>query len=99
MGAAEINHFLTHLAVEGKVSASTQTQALCALLFLYKVVLEQPPGWLGEVIRAHRPKRLPVVLSREEVAQVLGQLQGTYRLIGMLLYGSGLRLLECLRLR
>jgi integron integrase len=99
MGAAEINRFLSHLAVQGKVSASTQTQALCALVFLYKVVLEQEPGWLGEVIRASRPKRLPVVLSKEEAAGVLGELAGTYRLIGMLLYGSGLRLLECLRLR
>jgi integron integrase len=99
MGAAEINQFLTHLAVDGKVSASTQTQALCGLLFLYRVVLEQEPGWLGEVIRAHRPKRLPVVLSRDEVTRVLAELEGTYRLIALLLYGSGLRLLEGLRLR
>lgn len=99
MGAVEINHFLTHLAVQGNVSASTQTQALCGLLFLYRVVLEQEVGWLGEVVRAHRSKRLPVVLSRDEVTRVLAELEGTYRLIGMLLYGSGLRLLEALRLR
>ena len=99
MGAAEVNRFLTHLAVEGKVSASTQTQALCAILFLYKTVLEMDPGWLGEVVRARRPKRLPIVLSRDEVRRVLVQLDGTHRLIGCLLYGAGLRLLECLRLR
>ena len=99
MGAAEVNAFLTDLAVRGHVSASTQNQALCALLFLYESVLGQPLGRLGEVVRARRPKRLPVVLSRDEVRRVLAELEGTYRLIGLLLYGSGLRLLECLRLR
>ncbi|MBL8795874.1 MAG: integron integrase [Planctomycetia bacterium] len=99
MGAAEINAFLTDLAVNGRVAASTQSQALCALLFLYTTVLARPPGDLGDVIRAHRPQRLPVVLTRPEVQQVLRQLDGTYRLIGQLLYGSGLRLIECLRLR
>lgn len=99
MGAAEINQFLTHLAVNGRVSASTQNQAFSALLFLYKHVLEVDPGRLVGVVRAVRPKRLPMVLSRDEVGRVLAQLTGTYRLIGLLLYGSGLRVLECLRLR
>ena len=99
MGAAEINQFLTDLAVRGGVSASTQNQAFAALLFLYQKVLEVDPGQIAGVIRAKRPRRLPVVLSRQEVRQVLGELQGTYRLIALLLYGAGLRLLECLRLR
>jgi integron integrase len=99
MGAAEINAFLTHLAVKGQVSASTQNQAFSALLFLYQKVLEADPGQIAGVVRAVRPKRLPVVLTRDEVRRVLAQLTGTYRLIASLLYGSGLRLLECLRLR
>src|SRR3954447_11793816 len=99
MGEAEINQFLTHLAVEGQVSASTQNQAFCALLFLYRDVLQADPGVIAGAIRAVRPKRLPVVLTRAEVRAVLGQLDGTYRLMGQLMYGSGLRLLECLRLR
>ena len=99
MGAAEINQFLTHLAVDGNVSASTQNQAFSALLFLYKVVLQADPGRIEGVIRANRPRRLPVVLTKPEVWRVLDELPGTYRLIGQLLYGSGLRLLECLRLR
>jgi integron integrase len=99
MGAAEINAFLTHLAVEGQVSASTQNQAFSALLFLYQKVLEADPGQIAGVVRAVRPKRLPVVLTREEVALVLGQLDDVYRLIAQLQYGAGLRLLECLRLR
>jgi integron integrase len=99
MGAAEINAFLTHLAVEGSVAASTQTQALCALLFLYRVVLGTQPGWLGDVVRASRPRRLPVVLSQDEVRRLLAELTGSPRLIGQLLYGAGLRLLEALRLR
>jgi integron integrase len=99
MGAAQINQFLTHLAVEGHVSASTQNQAFSALLFLYQKVLETDPGRIEGVIRARRPRRLPVVLTRPEVRLVLDQLSGTYRLIAQLLYGSGLRLLECLRLR
>lgn len=99
MGAAEINQFLTHLAVDGHVSASTQNHAFSALLFLYQQVLQVDPGRIEGVIRARRPKRLPVVLSREEVQRILAELTGTYRLIGFLLYGSGLRLLECLRLR
>ncbi len=99
MGAAEINAFLTHLAVEGHVAASTQNQAFSALLFLYRHGLEVGPGRIEGVIRARRPRRLPLVLTRTEVSRVLDQLDGTYRLIGRLLYGSGLRLLECLRLR
>jgi integron integrase len=99
MGAAEINQFLTHLAVVGHVSASTQNQAFSALLFLYQKVLAVDPGVIVGVVRANRPKRLPVVLSRDEVRRVLAELTGTYRLIGLLLYGSGLRLIECLRLR
>jgi integron integrase len=99
LGAQEVTAFLSHLAVQGHVAASTQNQALAALLFLYQHVLGVKLPWLDEVVRAKRPQRLPVVLSREEVRQVLGRLNGTYRLIGLLLYGSGLRLLECLRLR
>jgi integron integrase len=99
MGALQINQFLTDLAVRGRVAASTQNQAMCALLFLYQTVLERPVEDLGDVIRAYRPKRLPVVLTRAETQQVLKQLAGTYLLIGELLYGSGLRLIECLRLR
>jgi integron integrase len=99
MGAAEINAFLTHLAVEGHVSASTQNQAFSAILFLYQKVLEVDPGRIAGVVRANRPRRLPVVLTPDEVERVLAQLQGTYRLMVGLLYGSGLRLIECLRLR
>jgi len=99
MGAAEINQFLTHLAVEGHVSASTQNQAFSALLFLYKSVLEVEPGLIEGVVRAKRPERLPIVLAREEVRRVLGQLTDIYRLIALLQYGAGLRVLEVLRLR
>jgi integron integrase len=99
MGAAEINAFLTHLAVEGHVSASTQNQAFSALLFLYQKVLEIEPGRIAGVVRAKRPQRLPVVLTRDEVRQLLGRLEGTYRLMALLLYGAGLRLIECLRQR
>jgi integron integrase len=99
MGAAEINQFLTHLAVEGHVSASTQNQAFCALLFLYRDVLQVEPGRIEGVIRANRPKRLPVVLTRGEVQAVLRSMEGVPKLVGLLLYGSGLRVLEALRLR
>jgi len=99
MGAAEINAFLTHLAVEGHVSASTQNQAFSAILFLYQKVLEVDPGQIAGAIRAVRPKRLPVVLGRDEVRAVLGRLQGLPRLVAELLYGSGLRVLDALRLR
>ncbi len=99
MGAGEVNEFLTHLAVDGHVSASTQNQALAALLFLYDSVLARPLGDVGEVIRAVRPKRLPVVMTREEVDAVLRHLRGLSWIVGTLLYGSGMRLMECLRLR
>jgi len=99
MGEPEINAFLSHLAVAGKVSASTQNQALCAILFLYKHVLKQELGDLGEVVWAKKPKRLPVVFTGEEAKAVLNQLSGTNWIMAMLLYGSGLRLMECLRLR
>ena len=99
MAAPEINAFLTHLAVHGRVAASTQNQAFSAILFLYRVVLEFPPGRIGDVVRANRPKHLPVVLGRDEVRRVLGEMDGTPRLIASLLYGAGLRVMECLRMR
>jgi integron integrase len=99
MGAAEIEAFLTHLAVARNVSASTQNQALAALLFLYKEVLKLELPWLEGIVRAKKPRHLPVVLTREEVAAVLGQLDGVRWIVASLLYGAGLRLLEALRLR
>ncbi len=99
MGATEVEAFLTHLAVAGKVAASTQNQAKSALLFLYREVLETELPWLDGIERAKAPKRLPVVLTRAEVQAVLSRLSGTHRLIGDLLYGTGLRIMECLRLR
>ena len=99
LAEAEINAFLTHLAVKEHVSASTQNQALSGLLFLYRYVLKRHVGDLGEVIRARTPKRLPVVMTREEVKAVLAQLRGDKWLMGNLMYGAGLRLTECLRLR
>jgi integron integrase len=97
MAEAEVTEFLTYLAREGRVAASTQNQALSALLFLYKQVLKQEIGWLEGVERAKTPARLPVVLTRDEV--IFAHLQGTHRLMAGLLYGSGLRLMECVRLR
>ena len=99
MGAREIEAFLTHLAVKGKVAASTQNQAKSALLFLYREVLEQELPWLDKVTQAKAPKRLPVVLTVAEVQAVLSGLSGTHWLIASLLYGSGLRLMEAVRLR
>jgi integron integrase len=99
MAEHHINAFLTHLAVEDKVSASTQNQALSALLFLYRHVLEQEVGALGEIVRARRPNRLPAVLTREEVRAVLSHLPKPEKLMASLLYGAGLRLTECLQLR
>jgi integron integrase len=99
MAEPEINAFLTHLAVKERVSASTQNQALSALLFLYRHVLNRKIGDLGEVIRARKPKRLPVVMTREEVKLVLSHLKGDRWLMASLMYGAGLRLMECLRLR
>ncbi|HEY3052052.1 MAG TPA: integron integrase, partial [Thermoanaerobaculia bacterium] len=99
LGRDEVNAFLTSLAVDEHVGASTQNQALSALLFLYRVVLEEPLPWMDEPVRAQRRVRVPVVMTAEEVHAVLGRLHGTSQLIAMLLYGSGLRLLEALRLR
>jgi integron integrase len=99
LGPAHVEAFLTHLAVQNRVSAATQTQALNALLFLYRRVLDVELPWLHSVVRAKRPVRLPVVLTPDEVAAVLASLRGVHWLIGALLYGSGLRLMECLRLR
>jgi integron integrase len=99
MGGEEVNAFLTHLAVEGQVAASTQNQALSALLFLYREVLDDPLPWLNDLIRAYRPLRVPVVLTMEEVRRLIDHLTGVPRLVALLLYGGGLRLLECLQLR
>jgi len=99
MGSAEIEAFLTHLAVDQNVAASTQNQALSALLFLYRDVLRKDLDFPIDSIRAKRPKRLPTVLTKEEVLRVIGGLSGTYLLMAKLLYGSGLRLMECVRLR
>jgi integrase len=99
MAETEISAFLTHLARDSRVAASTQNQALSALLFLYKEILKQDIGWLQGVERARRPSRLPVVLTRDEVHKIFAHMHGTYRLMAGLLYGSGLRLMECVRLR
>jgi integron integrase len=99
MGAPEVTKFLTSLAVEGHVAASTQNQALSGLLFLYRDVLEIDLPWLDGIVRAKRPERLPVVLTRDEVRAVLQRLDGVPRLMACLLYGAGLRVLECCRLR
>lgn len=99
MGAVEVEAFLTHLAVERNVSASTQNQAKSAILYLYKEVLGIDLPWLDNVTQAKAPKRLPVVLTQAEVQAVLSRLDGTMWLIASLLYGSGLRIMEALRLR
>lgn len=99
MGVAEIEAFLSTLAVEGQVAASTQNQALSALLFLYRDVLAIDLPWMENVVRAKRPQRLPVVLSKGEVTALLARLAGREALMAGLLYGSGLRLMECTRLR
>lgn len=99
LGAAEVVSFLQHLAVVRNVSASTQNQALNALVFFYDKALKQPLGDLGPMVRAKRPKRLPVVLSVAEVKRLLAAMDGVHGLIAALLYGTGMRLLECLRLR
>lgn len=98
-GPADVESFLTHLAVQGQVSASTQNQAKSALLFLYKEVLRCELPWLDNVETAKRPARLPVVLTEEEVRRVLAGTHGTPGLVLRLLYGTGMRILECLRLR
>lgn len=99
MGGDEIRRFLTALADRAQLSASSQTQALSALVFLYREVLRGEPGGLGELVRAKQPTRLPVVLARDEVRLRLDGLDGVPRLVCVLLYGSGLRLLEALQLR
>ncbi|MBT9540218.1 integron integrase [Thiobacillus sp.] len=99
MGAPEAEAFLTHLAVEGHVAAATQNQALSALLFLYKEVLAIDLPWLKDVTRAKRPQRMPVVLTRDETRAVLDRMAGVYGLMARLLYGTGMRLMECVRLR
>jgi integron integrase len=99
LGESEVTAFLNHLAAERNVAASTQNQALSALLFLYKEVLGKDLGWLDGLQRPTRPPRLPVVLTRSEVERILAQMQGTRWLIASLLYGAGLRVIECLRLR
>jgi integron integrase len=99
MGGDEVRSFLNHLASNREVSPATQAQALAALLFLYKRVLNVDLPWIDNVVRAHRPKRLPTVLSQSEAQRVIAHLDGVHWLIGALLYGSGLRLMEGLRLR
>ena len=99
MGAPEVMAFLTHLAVERNVAASTQNQAKAAILFLYKEVLQQDLPWLDEVVSAKKARRLPVVLTQREVRELLLHLQGTQWLVASLLYGTGMRILEALRLR
>ncbi len=99
LGAEQVTAFLNFLATRARVSASTQNQALAALLFLYKQVLGLDVPWLSDLVRAKDRERLPVVLSREEVRALLGKMDGVPRLMAMLLYGCGLRLLECCRLR
>jgi integron integrase len=99
MGEAEIRGFISQLAVEGQISASTQTVALSALLFLYRDVLKKALPYVANIERAQKPKRLPLVFTRDEAKRILATLEGTYWLVAGLLYGSGLRLMECLRLR
>ena len=98
MGVPELQEFITHLAAVRKVSASTQRQALSAILFLYRHVLNQPIE-VPDVIRPERPRHLPTVLSHTETQSVIGNMRGVYQLMTKLLYGAGLRLMECLRLR
>ncbi len=99
MGANEVRAFLTQLAVNRRVAASTQNQALNAIVFMYREVLQRDPGEFGEFQKAKRPKRLPTVLTRDEVQRVLAHRDGTYGLMARLLYGTGMRLMECVRLR
>ena len=99
MGEVQIRRFINHLAVKRKLSASTQNQALCAILFLYREVLGVELDRIDKIHWAKKPKRLPVIFSKEEVKAIIAEITGVYRLMTMLLYGSGLRLKECLRLR
>jgi len=99
LGGVEVEAFLSHLANEGEVAAGTQNQALSALLFLYRVVLGVDLPWMEGIVRAKRPQRVPLVLSRDEVQRLLALMQGQAWLVASLLYGTGMRLMECLRLR
>jgi len=99
MGAPEINQFLTHLATDRNVAASTQNQALCAIIFLYTRVLGRDVGELGDVIRAKKPARIPVVLTVEETERIISHLNGTHKLMTLLMYGAGMRIMEVIRLR
>jgi site-specific recombinase XerD len=99
MGADEVKAFLSHLATQMNVAASTQNQAFSALLFLYQDVLKKRLPWIDDIVRASRPKKIPVVFTQEEARQVLSRITGTPRLMAHLLYGSGLRVMECVRLR
>lgn len=99
MGAEEVTAFLTHLAVQGNVAASTQQQALSALLFLYRDVLGVDLPWMSGMVRPKKPARVPTVLSADEVERLLGAMEGSTALMARLLYGTGMRLMECLRLR
>ncbi|HKK13496.1 MAG TPA: integron integrase [Gammaproteobacteria bacterium] len=99
MGEQEVAQFLSHLTLERSLAPATQNQALNALCFLYRHVLDQPLGRLGEVVRAKRPRRVPVVFTPDEVSRILAQLRGVPWFVAAMLYGSGLRLMECLRLR
>jgi integron integrase len=99
MGPAEVETFLTHLAVKGRVSASTQNQALNAIVFLYRAVLQRELGWLENIERAKKPVKRPVVFTHEEAQAILHRLEGVKWLMASLLYGAGLRLMECVRLR
>jgi integron integrase len=99
MEAQEVEAFLAHLALAGRIAAATQNQALSAMLFLYREVLGQDLPWMREVVRAKRPARLPVVLTQREVASVLERMVGLHGLMARLLYGTGMRLMECVRLR
>ncbi|MGY4516314.1 integron integrase [Lysobacter sp. HA18] len=99
MGGAEVTAFLTSLAIDGNVAAGTQNQALSALLSLYQHVLGLDLPWLGDIVRTKRPRRVPVVLSRTEVSRLLAAMEGQSWIMGALLYGTGMRLMECIRLR
>jgi site-specific recombinase XerD len=98
MGSGEVSAFLASLAIHSRVSASTQNQALAALLFLYGEVLGQKVAWVADLVRAKQPHRLPVVLTRDEVRAILGSMRGVHQVVARLLYGTGLRLLEGLSL-
>src|SRR6185369_1032197 len=99
MGEIEIRAFISDLAVNAGITASTQTVALSALLFLYRDVLKKALPYVSDIERAQKPKRLPVVFTHDEMKRIMANLEGMYWLVGGLLYGSGLRLMECLRLR